>query len=55
VTNGKIIVNHELEWTREKMVVACYEALFQHLPEGTDEKHKIPESGWPRFESIASQ
>jgi hypothetical protein len=45
VINGTIIVNHEQEMTRKKAIMACYKALFQHHPEGIDEKHKIRKSG----------
>jgi hypothetical protein len=54
VTDVSIIVNHELERMRERAVVGYYKALFQHLPECFEEKHKIPESEEPIFESISS-
>jgi hypothetical protein len=42
--NGRIILN-ELEIMWKETFMACFKVVSYHLPEGTEEKHKNPQSG----------
>jgi hypothetical protein len=38
------LANNTLEWICNKVVIAYFEVLSQHLPGGTEESHKMPQS-----------
>jgi hypothetical protein len=38
-SNGRMIVNNELESMRKEVVVAKFKVLSQHLPGGAEENH----------------
>jgi len=50
-SNGRIIVNNELESTWEETVVTYFKPLNNNCPEETEDNQENPQSREPVFES----